>query len=77
MTYYCEECEMVIRDEDVEEESYYIGEAWGRPIYDNMLVCPKCGEPVGEYYGSPETDKCYGNPFTGFAESFGRRDEDD
>ena len=77
MIYYCSNCGMFIKEKDVAEEEYCIGEAWGRPIYDTVELCPKCSEPVEEYDGEPDTDEVYENPFLDFAESFGRRDDDD
>ena len=53
--YYCSECEKVIDEEEVDtwkEPS----EAWGQIVYEEFLVCPFCGEPVGEYYGEIEDD---------------------
>jgi hypothetical protein len=47
--YYCEECKMVIREEDLDEQEYFLGEAWGRPIYDKEFHCPCCGEVPVEY----------------------------
>ena len=47
--YYCEECKMTIREEDLVEKEYFLAEAWGRPIYDKELQCPCCGEVPIEY----------------------------
>ena len=81
MTYYCDDCEMVIRDEDVQEEEEFLGEAWGRPIYDSyntFLVCPKCGEPVREFYGEPELEVVYNNPYRDITNlMLGRCEEDE
>ena len=75
MSYYCDECEMVIRDADVDEAEYFIGEAWGRPIYEKALVCPCCGENVREFYGDEELERIYGNPFDTFKNILGRSDD--
>lgn len=52
----CDECELVFREDDAEIEEELIGEAWGRPIYERWLICPKCGQPVGEYDGDEEPE---------------------
>ena len=52
----CNECELVFREDDAEIEEELIGEAWGRPIYERWLICPKCGQPVGEYDGDEEPE---------------------
>ena len=52
----CNECELVFREDDAEIEEELIGEAWGRPIYEKFLICPKCGQPVGEYGGDEEPE---------------------
>ena len=77
MTYYCDECEMVIREEDVENKEDFLAEAWGRPIYENYLACPVCGEPVREFYGEIELEKVYNNSFINLKNLLGRRIEDD
>lgn len=59
MDYYCSECDMVIREEDVvrfKQES----EAWGHKVYEDWLLCPKCNEPVSEFMGEPYENK-YGD----------------
>lgn len=55
MDYFCDECGKVIREEEV-SKSYEESEAWGHPVYEEWLVCPKCGEPVREYYGEIDDD---------------------
>lgn len=52
----CNECELVFREDDAEIEEELIGEAWGRPIYERWLICPKCGQPVREYDGDEEPE---------------------
>lgn len=54
--YYCEECGMIIREEDLDEQEYFVGEAWGRPIYDKELQCPCCGEVPVEYVDAYRLD---------------------
>ena len=53
MDYFCEECDMIIREEDVtiEEEA---SEAWGHIVYERWVLCPKCGETVGRNYEDEE-----------------------
>ena len=67
MDFYCGECDMVIREEDV-DTFYQPSEAWGHIVYEKFPICPKCGEPVGEFMGEPYTSE-YNNPF-------GRKDSD-
>lgn len=52
----CNECGLVFREDDAEIEEELIGEAWGRPIYEKWLLCPKCNQPVGEYDGDEEPE---------------------
>lgn len=52
----CNECGLVFREDDAEIEEELIGEAWGRPIYERWLICPKCGQSVGEYDGDEEPE---------------------
>lgn len=52
MSAYCDYCKMIIRDEDVVHYEE-VSEAWGRPVSEDWRFCPKCGEPVEEYYGDP------------------------
>ena len=70
----CNECELVFREDDAEIEEELIGEAWGRPIPERWLICPKCGQPVGEYDGDEEPEEIT-NPFENFAEMFNPRRE--
>ena len=56
MDYVCKECGVIIREEDVEIEEEYMGEAWGRPQHQKWWLCPICGENVEEYYGDEEKD---------------------
>ena len=51
MDYYCNDCKMVIREEDVDTEENYVGEYMGQPAYETYLICPCCGESVDEFYG--------------------------
>jgi len=53
MTYYCNDCGMIIREEDVDYEDNNLGEYHGQPAIETYPICPKCGEPVEEYYGNP------------------------
>ena len=65
----CNECGLVFREDDAEIEEELIGEAWGRPIFERWLVCPKCNQPVGEYDGDEEPVDM-DNPFEDFANMF-------
>ena len=50
--FYCSECEMIIRDEDVDVFKQG-SKAWGHTVYEDITICPKCGEVVGVYEGEP------------------------
>lgn len=78
--YFCDECEMVIKEKDVLEEEEFLGEAWGRPVWDGYntyLACPKCGEPVRPFYGEVELENVYRNSFDKSDILILGRDEDD
>ena len=75
-TYYCDECEMVIRDEDV-SKSYEESEAWGHSVYEEWWVCPVCGESVRPFYGEPELEVVYNNPYRDITNLMLGRCEDD
>lgn len=62
MSYYCAECKLVINDEDVDIEENNVGVYMGRPAIETYPICPKCGEPVEEYYGVPADAEEYDNP---------------
>ena len=47
MYYYCKDCKAKYDEDEVnvyEEPS----EAWGHIVYEEFLLCPKCGESVSE-----------------------------
>lgn len=46
--YRCLECGYIFDDESVTHITELIGEAWGRPVYENRSVCPICGEAFEE-----------------------------
>lgn len=47
--YYCEDCKMVIREEDLDKVRYEIGNPWGHDAYETEFRCPCCGEVPVEY----------------------------
>ena len=57
MLLHCSNCGLVFREDDAEIEECLLGEAWGRPIYERNLLCPKCGETAGEYDGDEEPER--------------------
>lgn len=69
MLLHCSNCGLIFREDDAEIEEELIGEAWGRPIHERWLICPKCGQPVGEYDGDEEPEEIT-NPFEDFADMF-------
>ena len=56
MLLHCSNCGLIFREDDAEIEECLLGEAWGRPIYERYLLCPKCGETAGEYDGDEEPE---------------------
>lgn len=58
MLYYCEECKMIIREEDLDHQEEYQGEAWGHDVSRDIWVCPCCGE-IPEEYVEPYIDDDY------------------
>lgn len=66
MLLHCSNCGLIFREDDAEIEECLLGEAWGRPIYERYLLCPKCGETAGEYDGDEEPEEI-DNPFESMA----------
>ena len=62
MTYYCKDCDLIIREEDVDYEDNNLGEYHGQPAIETYPICPKCCEPVEEFYGDMEGIDEYENP---------------
>ena len=77
MLLYCSSCGLIFREDDADVEEVDIGEAWGRPITERILICPKCGE-VPEDYDGDEDDEHYVSPFADMADAYHpRRNEYD
>ena len=65
MTFYCKDCEMIVREEDVVIEKQW-SEAWGHPVYEEFQLCPNCGEQLREYFPWEHEDEDveeFDNPF--------------
>ena len=62
MNYYCNECKLIISEEDVDYEDNNLGEYHGQPAIETYPICPKCGEPVEEFYGDTTGIDEYENP---------------
>lgn len=41
--YKCEKCGRLIQDFEIGEKRSYVGEFWGRDVYENLSCCPDCG----------------------------------
>lgn len=57
MIYKCGNCGRVFPDEKADTRKELVGEFWGAPAYQNILVCPDCrSDEIDEYYESEESD---------------------
>lgn len=49
--YKCEKCGRLIQDFEIGEKRSYVGEFWGRDVYENLSCCPDCGcDDIGEVF---------------------------
>lgn len=72
--YFCEDCKLIIEDEDADIEENDVGFAYGRPAIETYPICPNCGEPVSEYHGE-EGKKYYSRLACAFGGFGGLRNE--
>lgn len=43
MRYKCYNCGETFDEDDAEERRECVGEFWGSPAYDSVMICPECG----------------------------------
>ena len=56
MRYKCNNCGETFDEDDAEERRDCVGEFWGSPAYDSVMVCPECGSDEIEETDEGEND---------------------
>lgn len=55
--YICGDCGTVFNEDEAEYRSELVGEFWGAPAYNDILVCPRCrSDEIGECEGESENE---------------------
>lgn len=57
MKYYCENCGIVLDEDNLKEYSEGRPGAYGAPCSETFYVCPECGHIPGEYNNQDKTCK--------------------
>ena len=57
MIYKCGNCGRVFSEDKADTRKEFVGEFWGAPAYQNILVCPDCrSDEIEEYTGEGEEE---------------------